>query len=234
MNYVTVTEPQIFSYISLSQVEASFRGFRKIHPQMTSILLKHSLFVLGQLFKELLKLLATKGSTLTCCAYSSEVGPTGTTMTCRGDSQNGLASMTKKYQMSILHFRSYPQKCCPIFFFFISSKYLFKLRMLYKVTFIIANSYQIENKLIPVKWHRQNFDLLFTFWFHDFKQNSKFSHNFHFYFLYNFIVLGGQSLCLKVRIHSSLIIRSINEERALELIQDEVEQLTNEKIPWHT
>lgn len=47
-------------------------------------------------------------------------------------------------------------------------------------------------------------------------------------------MLGGQSLCLKVRIHSSLIIRSINEERALELIQDEVEQLTNEKIPRHT
>lgn len=105
--------------------------------------------------------------------------------------------------------------------------------MLYKVTFIIANSYQIANKLIPVKWHRQNFDLMFTFWFHNFKQNSKFSHNFHFYFLYNFIALGGQSLCLKVRIHSSLIILSINEERALELIQDDVEQLTNEKIPWH-
>lgn len=96
MSYVMVTEPKIFSYISLSYVEASFRRYRKIHPQMTSRLLKHSFFVLGQLFKEVLKLLATKGSTLTCRAYSSEVGPTGTTMTCRGDSQNGLASMTKK------------------------------------------------------------------------------------------------------------------------------------------
>lgn len=99
-------------------------------------------------------------SPLTCWAYCSEVGPTGTTMTCRGDSQNGLASIGQTGNKGAFYISSHiitfhnKDFCMEIFTLAKDGGYC--------IISLFSSSHETANRLIPVKWHMGKLDLLFS------------------------------------------------------------------------